>query len=186
MSTSCTCSRARPRTHVRIHVCARHTRIDVDGEALYRGTDLLRGRPGSCPTLSRYTIIFFVVCALVSPRERYRPSFFSSPSRPPTLLSLDRCCGRVFRPSFIRVSSPFVNSTPQEFLLPRRSFRRFVCLLNTVCIVCSSPLNWIIYENDILLKERICSMKKINFNWRHVIISHSTGSVRIRILIIKF
>lgn len=110
MSTACTCSRAP--THTCVDTRVRSTRGWTRTARFCRGTDLLRGRPGSCPTLSRYTIIFFVVCALVSPRERYRPFFFSSPPRPPTLLSLDRCCGRVFRPSFIRVSSPFVNSTP--------------------------------------------------------------------------
>lgn len=69
-----------------VHVCAQHTRIDADRRGSGRGTDPLRGRPGSCPTLSRYTIIFFVVCALVSPRERYRPDLFTPPSPPFCLL----------------------------------------------------------------------------------------------------
>lgn len=49
---------------------------------------LLRGRPGSCPTLSRYTIIFLVVCALVSLRENVtaRPPFPPPPARPPFCL----------------------------------------------------------------------------------------------------
>jgi len=69
---------------LRIYTCAH---ADEHGWRGCRGTDLLRGRPGSCPTLSRYTIIFLVVCALVSPRERYRPpSFFLSPVRPPFCL----------------------------------------------------------------------------------------------------
>lgn len=49
--------------------------------------------------------------------------------RRPSLLSLDRCCGRVFfRPSFIRLLA--LREPGAVGVLPRRSSRRrFVCLL---------------------------------------------------------
>lgn len=133
------------------HVCFTcvHVRVRADGHGRRgcRGTDLLRGRPGSCPTFSRCTIIFLVVCALVSPRERYcPPSFFLSPVGS-TLLSLDRCCGRVSPSFFYSASSPFVNSRR------RRSSLRTVPSVGDLFAyaICSSAL-LSVRSNRLLLK----------------------------------
>lgn len=118
-----------------------------------RGTDLLRGRPGSCPTLSRYTIIFLVVCALVSPRERYRPPFFFLSALPFVSWSvLQPCISSFFypspRPSWTR---------RRRSSLPHRSLpRQFVCLLDVLYLTFLSMLNWIIYRNEILFKKKSC------------------------------
>lgn len=147
---------ARARAGRGTHVCAlgrygRYGRGD-DGEAaaVYRSSSFVAAQGHALP-LSRYTIIFLVVCALVSPRERYRPS---SRLPPPTLLSLDRCCGRVFRPSFIRLSSPSVE--PGAVGVPPRPFLPSTICLSTRCAVASlrplpilslslvSLLDWII------------------------------------------
>lgn len=138
---------------LRMYTCAY---ADGHGWRGCRGTDLLRGRPGSCPTLSRYTIIFLVVCALVSPRERYRPpSFFLSPV-PPTLLSLDRCYGRVFRPSFIRLLAlRELGAVGVPFLAVRSLGDLFVYTM--YCIMFLSILNWIICRNKILPKLKKCA-----------------------------
>lgn len=113
---------------LRMYTCAH---ADGRGWRGCRGTDLLRGRPGSCPTLSRYTIIFLVVCALISPRERYRPPSFSSPPSALPFVSwsvLRPCISSFFypspRPSWTR---------RRRSSLPRRSLpRRFVCLLDVL------------------------------------------------------
>lgn len=129
---------------LRIYTCAH---ADGRGWRGCRGTDLLRGRPGSCPTLSRYTIIFLVVCALVSPRERYRPPFFFLSALPFVSWSvLQPCISSFFypspRPSWTR---------RRRSSLPHRSLpRQFVCLLDVLYLRFLSMLNWIIYRNKIL------------------------------------
>lgn len=77
---------------------------------------------------------------------------FSSP-RPPSLLSLDRCYDRVFRPSFIHLLAlRELGAVGVPFLAVRSLGDLFA--YSMYCIMFISTLNWIIYRNEILLKQK--------------------------------
>lgn len=90
-----------------------------------RGTDL-RGRPGSCPTLSRYTIILLAVCALVSLRGR-----FAFSTRQP-LCPFAKVPWSAVRLSFYRSSSSSSSSSSLSSCLPHL----LACL--DICVTLSS------------------------------------------------
>lgn len=98
----------------------RCTCVDERGWRGCRGTDL-RGRPGSCPTLSRYTIILLAVCALVSLRGR-----FAFSTRQP-LCPFAEVPWSAVRLSFYRSSSSS-SSSLSSCLPPHLLARLSICL----------------------------------------------------------
>lgn len=85
------------------------------------------------------------VCSGISART-LPPALVFPLLRPPTLLSLDRCYGRVFRPSFIRLLAlRELGAVGVPFLVVRSLGDLFA--YSMYCITFLSNLNWIVYRN---------------------------------------
>jgi len=91
------------------------------------------------------------VCSGISARTLLPALLFPLP-RPPSLLSLDRCYGRVYRPSFIHLLAlRELDAVGVSFLAVRSLSDLFA--YSMYCITFLFMLNWIIYRNEILLKQ---------------------------------
>lgn len=164
MSITCTC--ARPRAHVCRYTCAQHTRIDADGEAppRYRSSSW---PPRVMPyPLALHNNLLRRVCSGISART-LPPALLllsSPPAYPFVSWSVLRpCISSFFYPRLFALreldavgvsSSPPI--LPSAICLPTQCTDMSIEHGWVICTVCSSPPNWIIYENDILSKERIC------------------------------
>lgn len=95
------------------------------------------------------------VCSDISARTLPPALLFLFP-RPPSLLSLDRCYGRVFRPSFIHLLAlRELDAVGVPFLAVRSLGDLFA--YSMYCITFLFMLNWITYRNEISFKLKKCA-----------------------------
>lgn len=141
------------------HTCAPHVHVCVCGRTWM--ARLPRYRSSSWPPrvmpypLALHNNLPRRVCSGISARTLPPALLFPLP-RPPSLLSLDRCYGRVFRPSFIRLLAlRELGAVGVPFLAVRSLGDLFV--YSMYCIVFLFILNWIICRNKTLPKQNKCT-----------------------------
>jgi len=112
------------------------------------------------------------VCSGISARTLPPALLFPLP-RPPSLLSLDRCYSRVFRPSFIRLLGPSWTRRCRSSFLTVCSLADLFAY-SMYCITFLFMLNWIIYRNEILFEQMYVDVshffdgtKLLFFNWKY-------------------
>lgn len=163
------CSTAMKRVGSRVwgHTCAPHVHVCVCGWTWM--ARLPRYRSSSWPPrvmpypLALHNNLPRRVCSGISARTLPPALLFPLP-RPPSLLSLDRCYGRVFRPSFIHLFAlRELGAVGVPFLAVRSLGDLFV--YSMYCIMLLSILNWIIVEIKFYLNR-----KNVPGRWAKIVI----------------